>query len=436
MLNCLLQNPREDIAMNAPPKVDNAPGLVWKPMKDGWAARWYARADLVRRGYKPKSISVWSGQTPDKMEIGYIQQRCGDQQTDMLAFSAGGVPKPGKFDGTIDGLIACYRSDKVSPYRKLRYNTRIYYDTLCRSITRTEWETEEGVTLAVGETPLSDIKARVLLTWYAQWSDGGHLAMAHGMIGMLRTMFGFGLTMLEDEQCERLSVVLHKMKFPAAKPRNERLTAEQAAAVCSMAHDMGFHSIALAQAFQFDLMLRQKDVIGEWIPISEQPISTLVSGNDKWLRGIQWQEVDQNLILRHTTSKRQKEIEVNLRLAPMVMMELGHLYGSPITRDKLPKDGPIILQERVNIPWTADEFRRRWRQIATACGIPKEVRNMDSRAGAITEATEAGADLEHIKHAATHSDISMTQRYSRAGTEKTAGVMELRAAHRQNKTGK
>jgi site-specific recombinase XerD len=58
---------------------------------------------------------------------------------------------------------------------------------------------------------------------------------------------------------------------------------------------------------------------------------------------------------------------------------------------------------------------------------------MDSRAGAITEATEAGADLEHIKQAATHSDISMTQRYSRGAEEKTAGVMRQRAEYRANK---
>ena len=60
---------------------------------------------------------------------------------------------------------------------------------------------------------------------------------------------------------------------------------------------------------------------------------------------------------------------------------------------------------------------------------------MDSRAGAITEATDAGADLEHIRHAATHSDISMTQRYSRGDADKTAGVLRQRVAHR-NKQGK
>jgi hypothetical protein len=56
---------------------------------------------------------------------------------------------------------------------------------------------------------------------------------------------------------------------------------------------------------------------------------------------------------------------------------------------------------------------------------------MDSRAGAISEATDAGIDIEHVRQAATHGDISMTQRYSRNGAEKTANVLRQRAAYRK-----
>ena len=84
--------------------------------------------------------------------------------------------------------------------------------------------------------------------------------------------------------------------------------------------------------------------------------------------------------------------------------------------------GPIVVSEWDKLPWTAIEFRRWWRIVADACGIPREVRNMDSRAGAITEASDAGADLEHIRHAATHSNISMTQRYSRGAEGKIAAM--------------
>jgi hypothetical protein len=136
-------------------------------------------------------------------------------------------------------------------------------------------------------------------------------------------------------------------------------------------------------------------------------------------------------VLRHVTSKRSKEIEVDLKLAPMVMeaiqREIAHIGHRPAS-------GPIICCDGTKLPWETSRFRRIWRKLATAVGIPATVKNMDSRAGAISEATDAGAELEHVRHAATHSDISMTQRYSRGATEKIANVQRLRIAHR-NKSG-
>jgi integrase len=172
-------------------------------------------------------------------------------------------------------------------------------------------------------------------------------------------------------------------------------------------------------------MLRQKDVIGEWVPVSEPGISGTVGPLGKWIMGLRWEEIDQNMILRHTTSKRGKDIQVDLKLARMVIEELG-----TSNRDDLPASGPVIISETKGYPYTATHFRRAWRKIADDAGVPKSVRNMDSRAGAISEATDAGADLEHVRHAATHSDIGMTQRYSRGSVDKVAGVMQLRADHR------
>jgi site-specific recombinase XerD len=94
----------------------------------------------------------------------------------------------------------------------------------------------------------------------------------------------------------------------------------------------------------------------------------------------------------------------------------------------------VIANDRTGLPWSAHYFREVWRKIARQVGIPDTVRSMDTRSGAITEATDAGAQLEDVRHAATHSDISMTQKYSRGSADKTAKVMQMRAAHR-NKSG-
>jgi hypothetical protein len=253
--------------------------------------------------------------------------------------------------------------------------------------------------------------------------------MAHALIGMVRTVVNFGCTILEDRDCERLAVILHRTKFKMAPPRSERLTAEQAEEVRIMAHRFGKHSIAVAQAFQFECILRQKDVIGEFVPLDEPGDSEVIdhARGLKWLRGLRWEEIDGNFILRHITSKRQKEIVVDLKLAPMVMDELARF------RPIIPTKGPIIVSEKTGLPWTASEFRRWWRQIADVCDISRSVKNMDTRSGAISEATDAGADLEHVRHAATHSDIKMTVRYSRGAEQKIANVQRIRAEYRANK---
>ncbi len=401
------------------PHVEGAPGLTWRVKGEGWEAIWRARTDLVKRGFTPKNRALWSGTELGEIEARDIADTCRRLQDEMLIFGRGGLPElQTAFDGSLKSLINCYQTDPDSTYHKKRFHVRKDHDHLLRRISRIH-----------GHERLADIKGRTLLAWHKEWKGGElgtKVAMAHAFIGHLRTLFGFGATLLEDEECERLCGVLHKMRFKMAKPRTERLTADQAIAIRVGARAADRYSIALAQALQFDLMLRQKDVIGEYVPLSEPGISGTVHPKlGKWIMGLRYEEIDESMILRHNTSKRGKDIQVDLKLAPMVIEELGTL-----DRADLPPSGPIVICESTGYPYTTEHFRKRWRKVADAVGIPKTVRNMDSRAGAISEATDAGADLEHIRHAATHSDIAMTQRYSRGSTEKVAGVMELRSKHR------
>lgn len=399
--------------MTKPVKVRNAPGLVWKKRRNGHEARWQARTDMIAKGFPIKSMKLWTGAgEPSKIEWDVIADRCNELQQEMLVFSRGGLPDVGPFDGTLRSLMRAYKTDPDSRYRKIRYGSRVHYDALMSLI-----EAEHG------DRVLADLKARSFLRIHEDWTKEGKIAIGHAKIKMLRILFGFGTTMLEDGDCTRLSAILKQMRFPSPKPRTERLTAAQAIAIRAKAHEMGRPSIALAQAFQFEIMLRQKDVIGEWVPLREPGISDIQADGMKWLRGIRWEEIDQNMTLRHMTSKRQKLIEISLKNAPMVLEELALLKVQP-------ESGPIIISEWDNLPWTGSEFRRWWRIVANACGVPKTVKDMDSRAGAISEATDAGADLEHVRHAATHSNISMTQRYSRGAEGKIATVQIARLEHR------
>ena len=131
----------------------------------------------------------------------------------------------------------------------------------------------------------------------------------------VRILVSFG-KLCEIPQCARVSSVLEEMTFELPKDRTEFLTAEQAVAIREGARSRGYPSIALAQAFAYELMLRQKDVIGEWVPVYEPGLSDVVAGNSKWLNGLHWSNVDQNLKLRKQISKTMRA-EMPLRILRM-----------------------------------------------------------------------------------------------------------------------
>lgn len=408
------------------PIIQDAPGHIVRRVGRKWEVRWQARTDLINRGFLPKSERIWLGIEPSEVERRQISDQCSRLQNEMLIYGRGGLPVPSTeytFDGSLKSLINLYQTDHDSRYHKKQYAVRKNHDTLYRRLMDEH-----------GHEQLADIKARVIIAWNDEWTCGGtKLATGDAFRGRLRELVSFGATILEDPDCERICGVMSKMRFENSKPRTATLKAEQAITHRAMAHSLGWHSMALADAMQFDLTLRQKDVIGELVPLTEPGLSDVHFEGQKWVKGARWEEIDEHFVFRHITSKRGKPIEADLHHAPMVMEEFSLIAGVPIAelrRDMLPAWGPMIMSETKCRPWKAQSFRQRWRRVADLAGLPKDVRSMDARAGAITEATDAGASLEDVRHAATHSDIAMTQRYSRGSAEKVANVMKLRVVHR------
>jgi hypothetical protein len=265
---------------------------------------------------------------------------------------------------TIGDLIDKFLTDPRSSYHKLRFQTRgdsrAGYDRIKRDR---------------GQVLLTNIGKTDLEGFYRVWSaEGTKLAIGHSLMGRLRTLFTFGATILENEDCQRLCGIYRMLHFAAPKSRVERLTAEQASALCAIANKQGLSSIAVAQAIQFETELRQRDVIGEWVPFSEPGLSlTINEKGEKWLRGIRWEEIDSNLILTHEISTRQRIIKSDLKTASMILKEFG-----TSDRSRLPASGPIIISESTGYPYRTEDFRKKWRKIADLAGIPKTVKNLDN----------------------------------------------------------
>jgi|tagenome__1003787_1003787.scaffolds.fasta_scaffold20975696_3 hypothetical protein len=262
---------------------------------------------------------------------------------------------------TLKQLIDCYRSDQDSNFPKLHYQVRMKHERLLARLNREH-----------GSQQLQNVRVRTLTAWYRSWIADGKIAMARSLIDRLRELFRFGATMLEDRDCGRLFEALSELRLESSALRSVQMTAEHARAIRATAREhFGWNSIALAQALQFELLLSQKDVIGEWLPVGEVGKSELVWRKQKWLRGLRWSDIDENLILRHSVGSSRRPIKVDLRTAPMVMEEL-ELYGPR------PQSGPIIVNEINGWPWTPAEFRRKWRLVAKKAGVPDDVNNRDS----------------------------------------------------------
>lgn len=274
-----------------------------------------------------------------------------------------GEPHP---DGTMAGLVRAYRTHPKSPIHNLKHRVRNSYNY-----------TFDQLVTEFGGVQLSDIDADEIMRRYNKWAEGGKYAWGHAMVGKLRLLFSFGMNVLKDSESTRLSVVMSKLRFKIPEARIERLTLEHVQAIRVAAHrHFSWDSIALAQVLQFELMLKQTDVIGEWVPASEPGISDVFRGDEKWVRGLRWSNIDENLILRHTiTGGRRhepKDIEIDLKQAPMVMEELKIASNTRVG------NGPLVICEVTGVPWSQAEFRRKWRMVANEAGVPMNVKNMDS----------------------------------------------------------
>jgi hypothetical protein len=385
----------------------DTPGLEWKKSRSGMMVpRWRARRKAVALGYSPSNIRL----NIDPNDHAAIAERCRKEWAEMEAWLANKRSVP-RFDGTIASLIDIYSSHEESPYQRLRYRTQVNYDKDLRVLKET-----------VGDRRIDKLDGDDFSRWYNKWSEAKapgspqRISRAHSLITRLRLLFAYGQTKLYPN-CEKLVNVLAKMRFKNNPPRKVVITYRQVVAFLAKAHELNEPGLALAQALQFEGSLRQIDVIGEWLPDPERP-----SGM-RWAGGLLWQHLQDYVLIKETT-KNAQEVGIDYKLYPLALAELQR-----VPPDK--RVGPVIIDRLTKLPFKSSTYRRRWREVARAAGIPDEVMNRDSRAGGVTEGSDAGADLEHLRHQASHRSTATTARYSRPTLTKTRAVARLRVAHRK-----
>jgi hypothetical protein len=322
------------------------------------------------------------------------------------------------FDGTVAGLVRAYQRDPASPYTGLKWNTRRTYDQVLGVIEK-----------AFGQRSLAALRIGDFRRWYEEAAKPGRSGLprvrkAHGIISMFRRLIAYGIT-AELPECARLAAILASARFKQPGRRRNKLELDHVQTFVAKAIELNRISLALGTALQFETMLRQRDVIGTWEPIpvgADQ--SGIVLGGRRWGRGLTWSDISAEMTIVKETTKTGAVVAHDLKLCPIVQSVLCRL---PVAA----RVGPLIIDETAGRPYAEHAYAREWRKVARAAGVPDQVWNMDARAGGISEADDAGADLDWTRSAAGHSQASTTVRYIRGSAGKSRKVAELRLAHRK-----
>jgi len=394
-----------------------SPGLKWRARKGGRVPYWIASPAAVRAGYPVKAVRL------DASEPRLMLARCERLQAEMLMWLHGRADNRAPYDGTVRAMLEHYMRDPDSTYQKLKPSSRHPYTIYARKLTE-----------HIGDRRLDAIDRRDITRWFGVWSSPGdgdkpRLAAARMAVCVLKAALTFGKG-CRLAGCSDLRSILEDMEFAAPRPRTAAPTAAQVEAVRRAAHAAGHPLRALAYAIQFETTLRQWDVIGQWVPLSDPRASSLLGYGEKWL-GPMWSRIDESLILRLTPTKTEDTTEArvafDLRECPMVLEELALV---PIEQ----RTGPIIVNEDTGLPYRHDTWGDGWRADRKAAGLPASMWNRDLRAGGVTEGGQAGADIKDTSRLAGHSKAKITAAvYDRDTLEAARRVARARRKLREGK---
>jgi hypothetical protein len=310
-------------------------------------------------------------------------------------------------------LCDAFERHPQSPIRDVRRNTAESYIDSLKVIRSTVAKR------AVRALNPIDIKA-----WYDKWrapaKEGGpeRVKRAHDAIAALRMILNFGLA-LGHAECGALGEGLSKIRFERSAPREGQMTLEHARAFIAAALEFRLGapiglSMAIGVATQFETMLRQKDVIGEWEADS--------AGRESWSGPYTWENIPGG-IFRLKTSKTGAAIAHDLT-------KLDLLWPLIQAIPQAERKGAIV--KAYGEPIRTRTYRKWFREIANAAKIPGSVWSMDARAGAVTEALEAGAEEKTVQRTATHASPAMTRRYDRTAEAAPLAVAEARRKARKS----
>lgn len=397
-----------------------APGLhVRQANRNGTPVfLWRAQPALIAAGFLPKNVRLHYASANDPALIA----RCHFLQKQMLEWAASkGKGRAPEYDGSVASLWRYFETHPDSPYHRLQPQTQIDYSKTVKRLIE-----EKGKRL------IDNLDGPMVRRWYDERIEAGYSrGWTHHVMTVFKCAVSFGAAK-KFPDCAALSVALSKTRLRQGKARTQAITYEQVRAYREKARELGMEWSGLCVTIQFELALRRRDVIGIWRlaePEDDRGIRTRPRNREWiWKDGIQWSDIDRDGVLTREVSKTRftsGETAVHdISRYPELAAELRRIPAEK-------QVGPIVIHPETGVPPTDYQCRRAFRKIARAAGIPDAVWNMDARAGAVSEADEAGATTKESMTLSTHTTRANNNRYSRAKLERSRRVAGKRMASRE-----
>lgn len=182
-----------------------APGLKFRPRRDGWAAYWIPSPEAVARGYPCGTVPLSKYLAAPAL----LQDACQRLQTDMLAWLDGLRRDPLAFDGTIGSVLRIYQTHPDSPFHALKPGSVRPYVTYLRLLAA-----EIGDVRADAVTGL-DVKR-----WHAGWSAAGaRPAAGQTRVSVLKAALTFCIV-AGHRSCRTLRDDIRELRLPVPRPRS------------------------------------------------------------------------------------------------------------------------------------------------------------------------------------------------------------------------
>lgn len=344
-----------------------------------------------------------------------------------------------RYDGSMRTACQIYQEHPLSAFHHVGHSTKRGYLADLKVIME-----------SVGQRLVRNVTILDVQNWYREWRKGvayvdddgerwtgpERIARAHNAVAMVRTALRF-MAALRHADCKLLAEELAKVQFEREGAREQELTYQQVRDFLRGAVEMADRGLipreralylSIGVAAQFELMLRQGDIIGKWQPRKADAkypggIALLHVEDETWAGFFTWEKIPGwRWRTRTSKSKYRAAAEFDLSIYDLLLPLLEQVPADE-------RQGAIVKGEH-GLPIRYRTYAKAFRKIARFAKIPDEVWNMDARAGGATEAEEAGVDIGVISEGLTHTNKQTTVRYIRQRKKKIVTIAEARKLSR------